>query len=541
MTRPRRTPAARSASAGGSAPEASAPARKPRKTPPRKSLAAGQAAIPDQPADGPLTAAARPRRRVAAEPPSERFADSQPIPKPLKPRPRRKAEAAAAPPVPSDFPAIRDDEPVWSVEEFVFDSDPVLPDDPGPSAPSSRPPRYHPDRFPDAAITPSTLSGVPVPGEAARELARIREGMQQIRRMIDAPTATGESAWMLLQSLCHDPLPRRRANTTTAMARLMAFPPSALSSHAGDDDPGKDRSVTAARRPSGTGRSRQPHPSRMSTECSPVSAPTRIEGPRGIASYSDRAATSGPWDLAPLTIAPVGPDLWWTGLQPADPQTPIALLADMGMPATQVPQQTKPQAFAAWPVACDPRVTGAGFTRQPKAKSRVMGLLAAWADWLLWRLQPPRIPQVGYQDAMQLVPQPALAATDSVLAMSKTVHPNAIGLAPPNLSVPESQAAEEKSMASLPNGDQKDETPTDAEGSPHDPVPAGAADIPILSTEMVAQALTEALVDDSLRSQVLEMIRDELAGEMGARFSGNLQAVIRREVAAGLDDRLTHL
>ena len=44
-----------------------------------------------------------------------------------------------------------------------------------------------------------------------------------------------------------------------------------------------------------------------------------------------------------------------------------------------------------------------------------------------------------------------------------------------------------------------------------------------------------------MRAHLQEMIREELEGEMGARFSGNLRAVVRREIATALDERLSHL
>lgn len=93
-------------------------------------------------------------------------------------------------------------------------------------------------------------------------------------------------------------------------------------------------------------------------------------------------------------------------------------------------------------------------------------------------------------------------------------------------------------MPDLAEGDRADPERQVAEETPQDPAPASA---PTLSDEAVALALARALEDNSLRARLQDMIRDELAGEMGARFSGNLQAVIRREVASGLDDRLTHL
>ncbi len=44
--------------------------------------------------------------------------------------------------------------------------------------------------------------------------------------------------------------------------------------------------------------------------------------------------------------------------------------------------------------------------------------------------------------------------------------------------------------------------------------------------------------DDQLRDLIREMIQEELHGELGQRFSRNLRAVIRREVAAAIDEHL---
>lgn len=47
--------------------------------------------------------------------------------------------------------------------------------------------------------------------------------------------------------------------------------------------------------------------------------------------------------------------------------------------------------------------------------------------------------------------------------------------------------------------------------------------------------------EQSIRELLREMIQAELHGELGQRFSGNLRAVIRREVAAAIDDQLDRL
>lgn len=116
-----------------------------------------------------------------------------------------------------------------------------------------------------------------------------------------------------------------------------------------------------------------------------------------------------------------------------------------------------------------------------RAPSRLRRLFSAWGDWLMWRLMPP--------------PRPA-----------------AVPVAAPSVPV----------VA---------------------PVPAARADVPapLALDQIVAQAISRVVGDGSLRDHLQEMIREELEGEMGARFSGNLRAVIRREIATGLDDRLTHL
>ncbi|AUH65403.1 hypothetical protein CX676_15535 [Paracoccus zhejiangensis] len=47
--------------------------------------------------------------------------------------------------------------------------------------------------------------------------------------------------------------------------------------------------------------------------------------------------------------------------------------------------------------------------------------------------------------------------------------------------------------------------------------------------------------DDQLRDLIREMIQEELHGELGQRFSRNLRAVIRREVAAAIDEHLERI
>ncbi len=57
-----------------------------------------------------------------------------------------------------------------------------------------------------------------------------------------------------------------------------------------------------------------------------------------------------------------------------------------------------------------------------------------------------------------------------------------------------------------------------------------------------ANGQAEGLADEAtVRDVIRELIQEELHGELGQRFSRNLRAVIRREVAAAIDDHLERL
>lgn len=79
-----------------------------------------------------------------------------------------------------------------------------------------------------------------------------------------------------------------------------------------------------------------------------------------------------------------------------------------------------------------------------------------------------------------------------------------------------------------------------------DPVARLAAEAAAFDAEMQAQAdleaaalaVTQQVEDQSIRELLRDMVQTELNGELGERFSANLRAVIRREVAAAID---THL
>ena len=139
----------------------------------------------------------------------------------------------------------------------------------------------------------------------------------------------------------------------------------------------------------------------------------------------------------------------------------------------------------------------------PAPRSRIARLLSAWGDWLLWRLLPPAMPvqASASEPVAAAIPVRGSAASDIA------------GL----------------SQGQTPAGDGPDRPQADAP-APHLPV-----------AQIVAQTVAQMMDDKTMRAHLQEMIREELEGEMGARFSGNLRAVVRREIASALDDRLTHL
>lgn len=71
-----------------------------------------------------------------------------------------------------------------------------------------------------------------------------------------------------------------------------------------------------------------------------------------------------------------------------------------------------------------------------------------------------------------------------------------------------------------------------------DPAPEMIAE-PV-QEEVIAET-GEAVDEASIREVIREIIQEELHGELGQRFSRNLRAVIRREVAASIDEHLERL
>ncbi|WEF23636.1 hypothetical protein [Paracoccus sp. S3-43] len=70
-----------------------------------------------------------------------------------------------------------------------------------------------------------------------------------------------------------------------------------------------------------------------------------------------------------------------------------------------------------------------------------------------------------------------------------------------------------------------------------DPVARLAAEAEAFAAEQHAQA-DPTDEEQSIRDLLREMVQEELNGELGERFSANLRAVIRREIAAAIDAHL---
>lgn len=68
--------------------------------------------------------------------------------------------------------------------------------------------------------------------------------------------------------------------------------------------------------------------------------------------------------------------------------------------------------------------------------------------------------------------------------------------------------------------------------------------VAVQATEMVGAGLTGMSPEEeeqTIRELLRDMIQEELQGELGQRFSRNLRLVIRREVAAAIDDQLERM
>ncbi|WP_405403822.1 hypothetical protein [Paracoccus sp. Ld10] len=141
----------------------------------------------------------------------------------------------------------------------------------------------------------------------------------------------------------------------------------------------------------------------------------------------------------------------------------------------------------------------------PAPRSRIARLFSAWGDWLMWRLMPPAPPVRASDQAPVVAAAPVLGLVgDNTVALSQN----------------------------RPAGGNGPDRPRSED-------PASAPELPI--AQIVAQTVAHMMDDKAMRAHLQEMIREELEGEMGARFSGNLRAVVRREIASSLDERLTHL
>ncbi|MCG6111810.1 MAG: hypothetical protein MEQ74_06445 [Paracoccus sp.] len=365
-------------------------------TKPRRTRKA--AAAPEAPA------AKAPRARTAKPKVAPRAEDAPPKPA-AKPRSRSKAPATAAATKPARQTRARAAKPApasaarW-VDELTFAAQA--------QAQAGR------------SVAQIVLSEDQPLGAAAREIARIRSEMQQIRHMIDSQPVEQGDAHAMLQRLCRNPAPRGLlAGSTASVIEL----------------------VPQTRRASG-----------------------RVA--RALRAVPDAIAAPLPDAISDPVAPQIAPVV-------ANPDPVLAqVVAPVAMPA---------------PV---------------RAPSRIARLLSAWGDWLMWRLLPPALPNQASAARPGTTPQPLRQAAAASVSQDAPADPALVGRGP---------------VAPTP---------------PQTPVPMD---------EIVGQAVTRIMEDGSLRAHLKEMIREELEGEMGARFSGNLRAVVRREIATALDERLTHL
>ena len=136
-------------------------------------------------------------------------------------------------------------------------------------------------------------------------------------------------------------------------------------------------------------------------------------------------------------------------------------------------------------------------------------------------------------------PYPSLA-----LRLASAIRGRPIGASrPAETSAAPQQASAPRAAMSLPGQTvaQALMQPASANGTELS-VPSGgvfSAPAPVLATpEPVVPTVAEIVEDPALRALVREIIGEELHGELGTRFARNLRAVIRREVAAAIEDQM---
>ncbi|WP_265500628.1 hypothetical protein [Paracoccus beibuensis] len=150
---------------------------------------------------------------------------------------------------------------------------------------------------------------------------------------------------------------------------------------------------------------------------------------------------------------------------------------------------------------------------QAPLRLTLASVLAGWGQWILWRLQAPRIPSPAEREAASRRAPAAAAEPAPLSAAVPAPSPAPAPAADPAPSQADCTDAQ-------PAADVRKVTPQ--------PCPDEAAE----------RAVRRLLDQGSLRQHLNQMIQEELQGEMGARFSSNIRAVIRREVATAMDDRL---
>lgn len=109
---------------------------------------------------------------------------------------------------------------------------------------------------------------------------------------------------------------------------------------------------------------------------------------------------------------------------------------------------------------------------------------------------------------------------------------------------PASGVSNETRESALPTAEQTRQSPVPEDAATAANENQRASAVPQSAEPLARQTITGLSPEEeeqSIRDLLREMIQEELHGELGERFSRNLRSVIRREVAAAIDDQLDRL
>lgn len=158
--------------------------------------------------------------------------------------------------------------------------------------------------------------------------------------------------------------------------------------------------------------------------------------------------------------------------------------------------------------------------------------VSGWRAWLRQDIREPA-PQVEVQPIpAPVMPQPAIEdGADDADAFAEAfdwkarMRPEPAETAP--VALPEVRPAEQRLSGWA----------LSPEPAPFDPVAHLAAEAEAFDADLRTRGAPDS-EDETIREMLRAMVQEELNGELGQRFSANLRAVIRREVAAAIDAQL---